>query len=124
MKNFEHDLEVIVTRICECKETEEHSKFICEYEIERAVESDGEDIYKFIEFTGEISFRAFKHCGSRTMTQKGKRMDYVRWIEAEHKIEITASEFENAEIEIYFKYINGEGEEKESSVSVITDFTY
>lgn len=115
------ELEIVVTKINECEDTQVFKKVINTYSIERAVSNMGEELREFKGFTGEMGLIAFKHAGSKTISQKNLTSRVV-W--EGNVVDVTAYDFENAHATVYFKFINSEDEEIEGKVEFDTEFEY
>lgn len=116
-----NELNVIVNRIDECGNIETESIIVDRFDIEKAVENYAEYMEEFKDFTGEVGLIGFRHVAGSTSVDKNITSK-ITW--EKDTIEITAHDFENAYITLYFKIINEDEEEIELSLTVSTSFSY
>lgn len=114
-------LNVIVTKINECKEIEVFERLIDMYDIEKAVELYCENMIDFKGFTGEVDFVGFKHVASKTIRDKNILTNIK--FEAGN-LEINAYNFENAHITLYFMIVNEDNEKIKLDLEFDTEFDY
>lgn len=114
-------LKIIVNRIDECGNIETESIIVNRFDIEKAVDNHAEYMKEFKVFTGEVGLIGFRHVGGNTRIDQSIPSK-ITW--KNDTIEITAHDFENAHITIYFTIINEDEEEIELSLMVSTSFSY
>lgn len=119
MENFKN-LNVIVYRINDGEDTETYEKEVNEYDLEKAVDENCEDLKEFLGFTNEVYADGFIHSGSRCIS---KKCEYEVSCD-DSDIEIYIHNVENAHIQIFFTMINEDDEEIDLAIEFDTKFNY